>query len=213
MKLKKILGILTILLLVLSGLSTQIKNTVVEVDDSDYTNSGNVGQIAEGTAVEYSYQASGEVVEGYEFLFATYGEKLRKGTIYLKVYDKDTKEELGSGQIQANTIEDNELTLIKTNRMNLGKREVRVILYCEDFETDKQVTLWLGNSKENEDGRTFVNGIPLDNNLLIFSMKVTKEAPYTWDMLLLTSICFVVFVSIPGKKEQLGGSDELEETM
>ena len=194
-------------------MSTGIKNTVIDVADSDYTNSGNVGQIAEGTAVEYSYKASGETIEGYEFLFATYGEELKKGTIYMKVYDGDTTKEIGSGQIQANTIEDNELTPIKTERINLGKRNIRVILYCENFDPDKKVTLWLGKSSENEDGKTLVNGIALDNNLLIFSRKVTKEAPYTWDMILITSICFVIFCSVPvvKKEKQLGGNDELEE--
>ncbi|MDE5781050.1 MAG: hypothetical protein K2I03_06180 [Lachnospiraceae bacterium] len=213
MKLKITFGILTIILFIMCIMSTGIKNTVIDVADSDYTNSGNVGQIAEGTAVEYSYKASGETIEGYEFLFATYGEELKKGTIYMKVYDGDTTKEIGSGQIQANTIEDNELTPIKTERINLGKRNIRVILYCENFDPDKKVTLWLGKSSENEDGKTLVNGIALDNNLLIFSRKVTKEAPYTWDMILITSICFVIFCSVPivKKEKQLGGNDELEE--
>lgn len=213
MKLKTTVGILTIVLLVMSILSTNIKNTVIDVADSDYTNSGNVGQIAEGTAVEYRYKASDETIEGYEFLFATYGEELTKGTVYMDVYDADTSKIICSGYIKADAIEDNELTPIKTERINLKNRDIRVILYCENFDPDKQVTLWLGKSSENEDGKTLVNGIALENNLLIFSRKVTKETPYTWDMILLTSISFVVFCCIPAskKEKQLGGNDELEE--
>lgn len=213
MKLKTTVGILTIVLLVMSILSTNIKNTVIDVADSDYTNSGNVGQIAEGTAVEYRYKASDETIEGYEFLFATYGEELTKGTVYMDVYDADTSKIICSGYIEADAIEDNELTPIKTERINLKNRDIRVILYCENFDPDKQVTLWLGKSSENEDGKTLVNGIALENNLLIFSRKVTKETPYTWDMILLTSISFVVFCCIPAskKEKQLGGNDELEE--
>lgn len=213
MKLKTTVGILTIVLLVMSILSANIKNTVIDVADSDYTNSGNVGQIAEGTAVEYRYKASDETIEGYEFLFATYGEELTKGTVYMDVYDADTSKIICSGYIEADAIEDNELTPIKTERINLKNRDIRVILYCENFDPDKQVTLWLGKSSENEDGKTLVNGIALENNLLIFSRKVTKETPYTWDMILLTSISFVVFCCIPAskKEKQLGGNDELEE--
>lgn len=101
MKLKTTVGILTIVLLVMSILSTNIKNTVIDVADSDYTNSGNVGQIAEGTAVEYRYKASDETIEGYEFLFATYGEELTKGTVYMDVYDADTSKIICSGYIKA----------------------------------------------------------------------------------------------------------------
>ncbi|MBD5135797.1 MAG: hypothetical protein HDT39_07530 [Lachnospiraceae bacterium] len=212
MKLKITFGILTIILFIMCIMSTGIKNTVIDVDDSDYTSSGNVGQIAEGTAVEYSYKASGETIEGYGFLFATYGEELTEGTIHMDVYDGDTTEVIASGQIQANTIEDGELASIKTERINLDNRNIRVILYCEDFDPDKLVTLWLGESSENEDGKTLLNGIALDNNLLIFSRKVKKEAPYTWDMILLTSICFVIFCSVPvvKKEKQLGGNNELD---
>lgn len=210
MKLKITFGILTIIMIVMCIISTGIKNTVIDTEDSDYTISGNVGQIAEGTAVEYRYQASGETIEGYEFLFATYGEKLTEGTVCLEVYDGDTTELIADGQIQANAIGDNELTIIKTERINLDNRNIRVILYCEGFTQDKLVTLWLGRSSENEAGKTLVNGIGLENNLLIFSRKVTKEAPYTWDMILLTSVCFLIFSSIPGGRRagQLGGNDE-----
>lgn len=212
MKLKITFGILTIILFIMCVMSTRIKNTVIDVADSDYTNSSNVGQIAEGTAVEYRYQASDETIEGYEFLFATYEEELTKGTIYMEVYDGDNTEMIAKGQVQADTIEDGQLTPIKTERVDLDNRNIRVILYCEGFELDKQVTLWLGKSSENKDGKTFINGIALENNLLIFSRKVTKEAPYTWDMILLTSICFVVFCSVPGvkKEKQLGGNNELD---
>lgn len=213
MKLKRLFGILTIFLIIMCGVSANIKNTVVTVEDSGYTNRGNVGRMSEGTVVEYRYQASGETIEGYDFLFATYGEELSKGTVYMDVYDADSNETIAKGSIRVNAIEDNGLTFIDTKRVNLGSRDIRVILYCEGFETDKRITLWLGENNENEDGETFVNGVPLQNNLLIFSHKVTKEAPYTWDFILLTSICFVLYCSIPGrsKENQLGGSDELEE--
>lgn len=212
MKLKISLGALCIAMLIFTISSVNIKNTVFSVNDSDYEATGNVGKISEGTIIEYNYKAKGEIVEGYEFSFATYGEKLKKGMVYVEVYDKQTTKLIGKGSIKANAIEDNELTMIKTNRIKLGKKDVRVVVYCEDFEEDKQLTMWLGESKENENGLTKVNGVGLESNLLIFSRIVKKEAPYTWDMILLTSICFVAFCSVPVVKDnQMEAEDGVEE--
>lgn len=213
MKLKSIFGILTIILLIMCVLSAGIKNTSVGVDESNYTNSTDVGHFSEGTAVEYRFKATGETIEGYGFLFATYGEELSKGRVCMNIYDSDTGKVIADGYIRADTIEDNKINIIKTKRINLGRRNIRVILYCEDFEPDELMTLWLGENSENGEGETFVNGIPLENNLLIFGNKVTKEALYTWDVALLASLSFVVFCSIPvyKKEDRLGGNDGLEE--
>lgn len=211
MSIKRISGIITALLLVLCIISTQIKNTIITSDTSDYTNSGNVGQLSEGTAVEFDYKANGETIRGYNLLFATYGEKITEGIVHINVYDKKSDKLLGSGKVNADAIEDNEMTLVKTGHINLKNKQVRVIIYCEGFSEDKLVTLWLGNSDENSDGETYVNGMRLDNNLLIFSQKVTKEAPYTWDIILLTSISFVVFCSAPAKKKKDDQKGDKEE--
>ena len=213
MKLKRVLGIATIVLLVICAASTQVKSTVMDVDDADYQIESNVGQIEENMIVEYCYKASGETVDGYQVHFATYGESINKGRIYLEIYDADTNEMIGSGAVDADEIYDNEPTFIGTDKVNLGKKNIRLVIYSQGFEKDKQVTMWMGTTEKTEDGKTLVNGLGQKSNLLIFERRITSEAPYTCDCILITSVCFVLFCCVPGKnkEEQPGGSDELEE--
>lgn len=213
MKLKSVLGVAVLIMLIVCVASVDVRREVVSVDDADYQIEGNVGQLEENMIVEYRYKALGNVVSGYQMYFATYGKEIENGTVYLEVYDADTNDMLASSTVNAEEICDNEPTVIETEQFDTGKRNIRLVIYGEGFDEDRRVTLWLGTTKKTEDGITMVNGLGQKNNLLVFERKVTSEATYTWDCVLVTSMCFVLFCCVPGKnkKEQQGGSDELEE--
>lgn len=213
MKLKRVLCVAVLIMLIVCAVSLDVRREVVSVDDAGYQIEGNVGQLEENMIVEYRYKASGNVVSGYQMYFATYGKEIENGTIYLEIYDADTNDMLVSSTVNAEEICDNEPTIIETEQFDTGKRNIRLVVYGEGFDEDRRVTLWLGTTKKTEDGTTMINGLGQKNNLLVFERKVTSEATYTWDCILVTSICFVLFCCVPGKnkEEQPGGSDELEE--
>lgn len=208
---KRISAIVVIILIVITAMSTSWKNTVVSCNDKGYEISGDLGKLTEATVVEYNYKAEGETISGFEMIFATYGEQLKEGTVHVEVYEKGDKTLLGEGTIKASTIEDNELTKVKLNKkICLKNKEVRVIIYCEDFDKDKLLTMWMGEAEENEDTTTYVNGMKMKSSLLVFRQVEKKDAPYTWDLILITSMSFVVFCCMPGSilKKSIKESEE-----
>ena len=195
---KMISAIVLVMCIVVTIISTGVKNTVINCDDNEYSISGDLGELADGTVVEYNFKSNGETIQGLEFIFATYGEQLEDGVVRVEVYEKDSTKLLGEGKIKASAIEDNKLTMVKTGRINLGKRDIRVVIYCEGFDEDRLLTMWMGDNEENEDSYTRVNGMHMKSSILVFKQIVTQEAPYTWDCILITSISFVVFCCMPG---------------
>ena len=165
MKLKKVLGIICVVMAVLCIVSVGIRTTVYNTDDSEYSVEGNVGILKNDTVVEYVYRASGDTIAGYEFMFATYGKKLSDGKIMLDVFDDDTKELLGNGSVRADRIEDNEMVLIKTKHIKSGDRKLRLVITACDLNEDEKITLWLGKNDENKKSETIVDGKKEENSL------------------------------------------------
>lgn len=206
---KRISAIVLVTCIVITIISTGVKNTVVDCDNKEYSITGDLGELADGTVVEYSFKGNGETIQGLEFIFATYGKEIKKGVVKTEIYDKHTNKILGEGKIKASAIEDNQLTMLKTGTINLGKRNIRVVIYCEGFERNRLLTMWMGENSENKDGTTYVNGMRMKSNILAFRQVVTKEVPYTWDCILITSISFVVFCCMPGSLfEKSNGKSE-----
>ncbi len=210
MNLKKILGIICIVMAVLCLVSTQVKTAVYNIDDSEYSVEGNAGIIKNDTVIEYVYSASGDTVAGYEFMFATYGKKPTSGRILLDVFDDDTNELLGSGSVKAERIEDNEMVLIKTKRIKTGDRKIRLVISAGDLKNDEKITLWLGKNDENKKSVTLIDGDREEDNLLVFSRIESKQAPYVWDMVLITAICFAVYCSALKPEEEENSESDIE---
>lgn len=190
---KKIFGIATLVLLILTILSTIFKTTVKNDTAIEYEQTKVTGYIEKDTVIEYVFTPKEDIV-GIKFLIGTYGKKITKGKLIVRVYDYESDEELAKADIEAADLRDNQFAFAGTGLLQTKDRKLRVTIIGRGFLKSRGVTLWMGDNPLDEDGVTKVDNKKDKNNLIATTCYLVKDTPYTWELLLLTAVSFLMFI-------------------
>lgn len=200
---KKIFGIATLILLVLTILSTIIKSTVKTDTAIDYKQTKVTGFIERETEIEYVFTPKEDIV-GMKFLIGTYGKKITKGKLIVTVYDYKTNEEIATANIEAENLRDNQFAFADTGLIETKDRKLKVTIHSNGFVKGRYIALWLGDNSLDEDGDTRINNRKNKENLIVTTCYLVKDTPYTWELVLLTAVCFLIFImQWNGKSQQV----------
>lgn len=190
---KKIFGIATLVLLLLTILSVVVKSTVRTDTTIGNTQTGIAGDIKKDTVIESVFTPKVDIV-GLKFLFATYGKKITRGKLIVKIYDDKTNEQLAKTNIEAEHFKDNDFVFAKTGLLDTKGRKIRVTIEGRDFSESKYVTLWIGKNQIDKNLITNIDNKRISDNLIFTTTYLVKDNPYTWELVLLSTICFLMFV-------------------
>ena len=202
---KKILGIATLVLLALTIVSAIFKTSVKNDTAIEYTPKEAVGYIEKDTEIEYVFTPEEDIV-GIKLLIGTYGKKITRGKLIIRIYDHESDELLVKTDIDSEGLRDNQFAYADTGKLQTKARKIRVMITARDFWRSKGVTLWLGDNSLDEYSVTRVDDLRQEDDLIITASYLVKDTPYTWELLLLTAVCFLVFIM-----QWDGGKDEQEE--
>ena len=202
---KKILGIATLVLLALTILSAIFKTTVKNDTAIEDTQKKAVGYIEKDTEIEYVFTSEEDIV-GIKLLIGTYGKKITRGKLIIRIYDYESDELLVKTDIESENLRDNQFAYADTGKLQTKDRKLKVMITGRDFFKSKGVTLWLGENTLDEYAVTRIDEQRQEDNLIITTCYLVKDTPYTWELLLLTAVCFLVFIM-----QWDGGKDEQEE--
>lgn len=202
---KKIFGIATLVLLALTILSAIFKTSVKNDTSIEYTQKKAVGYLEKDTEIEYVFTSEEDIV-GIKLLIGTYGKKITRGKLIIRIYDYESDELLVKTDIEAEDLRDNQFAYADTGKLQTKDRKLKIMITGRDFWRSRGVTLWLGENSLDENSITRVDDLRQKDELVITTSYLVKDKPYTWELLLLTAVCFLVFIM-----HWDGGKDEQEE--
>ncbi len=197
---KKIFGITTLVLLVLTILSTVLKSTVKTDTVTNFKQVKVTGQIEKETAIEYVFTPEDDIV-GIKFLIATYGKIVTRGKLIVTIYDYKTNEEIARTEIKAENMWDNQFAFADTGQIETKDRKLRVTIIGRDFIKNRYVALWMGTSSLDEDAVTRINNSKNNENMIATTCYLVKDTPYTWELMLLTAVSFLMFIMQWNRKQ------------
>lgn len=190
---KYLFGILTLVLMVATILSVVIKSPVIGDTKIEYTTKKTVGYLKSDRVVEYIFTPDSDIV-GLKFLFATYKNVLTKGVVQVTVRNYSTNEVLAETEIDIKKIQDNQFTVAKTGILKVKGKRLLVQIKGKKFVPGRYVSLWMGTHSLAEGSSTYIDGKAQENPLIVTTMRCEDGTPYTWELLLLTTFCFFLFV-------------------
>ncbi|MCI8669064.1 MAG: hypothetical protein HFI34_06030 [Lachnospiraceae bacterium] len=202
---KKIFGIAVLVLLALTILSAIFKTSVKNDTSIEYTQKKAVGYVEKDTEIEYVFTPQEDIV-GIKLLIGTYGKKITRGKLIIRIYDYESDELLVKTDIESENLRDNQFAYADTGKLQTKNRKLKVLITGREFWRSKGVTLWLGENSLDEYSVTKVDELRQKDELIITTSYLVKDTPYTWELLLLTAVCFLVFIM-----QWDGGRDEQEE--
>lgn len=188
----KIAGVAVLIMLSFTILSRGWKKEVNSDTNFSYTNVKVSDFIEKDTKAEYIFTPE-EDFDGIKLLVATYGRAVERGELLVAVFDEEGRQLAETG-IEAKKLWDNQFAYADTGHLHVKGTKLRVVITGRDFPEREGVVLWMGENSLDADSATIINGIEDADQIIASTYCKVESTPYTWELLLWTAVCFLVFV-------------------
>lgn len=151
-------------------------------DSISYENSVQpIGEITSNVKIEQLFYVNSDIIQKINIKLATYGRE-NKGTMYIKLININSKEELFNETVDISQVEDGKYLSLNINKKfkDIKNKPLELIITSNVDDINNAITIWSG--KEDGNSPLFINGV-LNENTLTFSVDCGKElwfGKYYW---------------------------------
>ncbi len=129
------------------------------------------------------------------------------------VLQYENNEVLSQVDIGTEQLRDNYFALVDTGELRTKDKKIRIVITGSGFKEDEGIVLYTGENSLDKDAVTKENGIEIEEDLIITTCYTAAEGRiYTWELLLLTAVSFLVFIMQWDGLAQGRRKDEQKET-
>lgn len=198
-------------LLVLTILSMIFQPMARKDTEIKYKKKQVTGLLTEGSMIEYLFTPEEDII-GIKFMVATYEKEITSGKLTVAVFNHENNEGLSQIDIGKEELKDNRFVFADIGALKTKDRNIRIVITGSGFKEDEGVALYTGANSLDENAVTKVDGIEIDQDLIITTCYLAEAGgTFTWELLLLTAVSFLVAIMQWNRTDQGEGENEKEE--